>query len=162
MAPRIPEPHFGAWRALLNAHAALVGAVEDELSAAGLPPLAWYDVLWAVRRAPGRRIRMAELASGVTISRGGLTKLADRLEGAGLLLREAAPEDGRGLYAVLTDDGEAMLRRMWPVYARVLRASFVGALSDVEATCVREGLARVADTVAERSGAGGLGRVDLG
>ena len=161
MTPRIPEPHLGAWRALLNAHAAVVGAVEDELSAAGLPPLAWYDVLWAVRRAPGRRIRMAELASSVTISRGGLTKLADRLESAGLLRREAALEDGRGLYAVLTDEGEAMLRRMWPVYARVLRASFVGALSGAEAGAIQTGLARVADAVAPETAAEDLRRVRL-
>ena len=87
---------------------------------------------------------MAELASSVTISRGGLTKLANRLTRAGLLRREAAEEDGRGFYAVLTDDGEAMLRAMWPVYARVLRATWVDALSVEEASEITAALTRAA------------------
>jgi DNA-binding MarR family transcriptional regulator len=139
---RVPEPHLSAWRAVLNAHTSVVARVEDELAAADLPPLAWYDVLWAIRRAPGRRIRMADLADAVTISRGGLTKLADRLESAGLLRREAAADDGRGLYAVLTRDGAAMLRRMWPVYARVLSQTFVSVTTDDEAAAIAAGLER--------------------
>ena len=140
---RVPEPHLSAWRGVLNAHAALVGRIEQALSEAELPPLSWYDALWALRRADGRRLRMAELAANVTISRGGLSKLTDRLEDAGLVRRELADDDGRGLYAVLTDGGEQMLRRMWPVYARVLRESFVDALSPDEAEAIAAGLSRV-------------------
>src|SRR4029453_19284931 len=128
MSPRVPEPPLSAWRALLNAHAAVIARVEEALASAELPPLAWYDVLWAVRGAPGKQVRMAELAEGLTLSRGGITKLVDRLESAGLLRRERAEDDGRGYYAVLTDEGEQMLRRMWPVYARVLRETFVDPL----------------------------------
>ena len=139
---RVPEPHLSAWRALLNTHASVVGRVEEALAEADLPPLAWYDVLWAVRRAPGKRARMAELAEGLTLSRGGVTKLVDRLEAAGLLRRERTEDDGRGFYAVLTDDGERMLRRMWPVYAGVLRETFVDALSENEAGVIASGLDR--------------------
>jgi len=142
MSARVPEPHLSAWRALLNAHASVVGRIEEALAGAGLPPLAWYDVLWAVRRAPGKQVRMAELADGLTLSRGGVTKLVDRLEAAGLLRRERAEDDGRGFYAALTDAGEKMLRRMWPVYARVVREAFVDALSDEEAAVIAAGLGR--------------------
>ena len=145
--PRVPEPHLSAWRAVLNAHASVVGRVEDALGSAGLPPLAWYDVLWAVRRAPGKQVRMAELADGLTLSRGGVTKLVDRLESAGLLRRERAEDDGRGFYAALTADGEKMLRRMWPVYAAALQETFVGALSEKEARAIAGAL-----TAAARSG----------
>jgi DNA-binding MarR family transcriptional regulator len=113
-----------------------VGRIEDVLAAADLPPLTWYDVLWAVRSAADRRLRMAELADRVTLSRGGLTKLVDRLEAAGLLQRERVEDDGRGLYAVLTDEGNEMLRRMWPVYAGALRETFVPALSPAEASAL--------------------------
>ena len=147
MSPRVPEPHLAAWRGVLNAHASLVARVEDALAEADLPPLAWYDVLWAIRRAPGRRIRMAELAAALTVSRGGLTKLADRLEAAGLLRRESAHDDRRGFYAVLTDAGNEMLRRMWPVYARVLREAFVPVVSAEEARVIAAGLARVTERV---------------
>jgi len=136
MSPRVPEPHLSAWQALLHAHASVVARVEDALAEAGLPPLAWYDVLWALRSAPGRQVRMAELADRLTLSRGGLTKLAGRLEAAGLLRREPARHDGRGVYAVLTEAGEALLRKMWPVYSRVLRETFVETISADEAAAV--------------------------
>jgi DNA-binding MarR family transcriptional regulator len=148
MSARVPEPHLSAWRAVLNAHASLVGRIEQALANAGLPPLAWYDVLWAVRRAPGRQVRMAELADGLTLSRGGVTKLVDRLEAAGLLRRERAEDDGRGFYAALTDAGEEMLRRMWPVYARTLRDTFVDTVSDEEAAVISAGLERAKDAAA--------------
>ena len=148
MTARVPEPHLSAWRALLNAHASVVGRIEQALANAGLPPLAWYDVLWAVRRAPGRQVRMAELADGLTLSRGGVTKLVDRLEAAALLRRERAEDDGRGFYAALTDAGEEMLRRMWPVYARTLRETFVDALSTEEAAVISAGLERANDAAA--------------
>jgi DNA-binding MarR family transcriptional regulator len=148
--PHVPEPHLSAWRALLNAHASVIARVEEALANAGLPPLAWYDVLWAVRRAPGRQARMAELAEGLTLSRGGVTKLVDRLEAAGLLGRRRAEDDGRGLYAVLTDDGERMLRRMWRVYAGVLREIFVDPLTEADAAAIASGL----DRAKEAAGAG--------
>jgi DNA-binding MarR family transcriptional regulator len=151
MSRRVPEPHLSAWQALLSAHAAVVARVEEALQAADLPPLSWYDVLWAVRRAPGRRVRMADLADRLTLSRGGLTKLADRLEAAGLLRREPAEDDGRGLYAVLTDAGEDLLRRMWPVYARVLSETFVEPISADEAAAIAAGLHRATATASATS-----------
>ena len=151
MSPRVPEPHLSAWRALLNAHASTIARVEEALADAGLPPLAWYDMLWAVRRAPGRQVRMAELADGLTLSRGGVTKLVDRLESEGLLRRERAEDDGRGYYAVLTDAGENMLRRMWPVYAGVLRETFVDPLSEEEAEAIAAGLGRANEVATARA-----------
>ena len=52
---------------------------------------------------------MAELADGVLLSRSGMTRLVDRLEREGLLVRDPCTDDGRGTYAVLTDKGEALL-----------------------------------------------------
>jgi DNA-binding MarR family transcriptional regulator len=131
-----------AWIALNRAQRYVFETIEAELKSAGLPPLAWYDVLWAIGRAPGRRIRMAELASSLTVSRGGLTKLADRLESAGLIRREAAEDDRRGLYAVVTPAGEQMLKRMWPVYAKVLRERFVAPIRAEEAAVIADALSR--------------------
>ena len=146
MGADVGEPHLSAWQALLNAHATLVAKIEQALAEASLPPLAWYDVLWAIRRAPERRIRMAELAASLTISRGGLTKLFDRLEAAGLVRREPAADDGRSVFAVLTPAGNRMLRRMWPVYARVLNETFVSAVSPREAKTTAAALRRAAGT----------------
>ena len=62
-----------------------------------------YDVLIELCDAPERRLRMAELARRVVLSRSGLTRLVDRLEAEGLLTRGRVGEDRRGAYAVLSE-----------------------------------------------------------
>ena len=57
---------------------------------AGLP-LGWYDVLLQLAEAPERRLRMAELADRVLLSRSGLTRLVDRLQAEGWSRREPSP-----------------------------------------------------------------------
>jgi len=118
------EETLGAWRALITAHAAVVNRVEHDLAEAGLPPLGWYDALWPLHRAPGRRLRMSALADQVTQSRTGLTRLVDRMERAGMVRREPVPEDRRGAYVAITPEGSALLRKMWPVYERSLERWF--------------------------------------
>jgi len=140
----VPEPQLNAWKSVLDAHAAVVARAERALAAAGLPPLSWYDVLWELFRAPERKLRMHELADRVTISRSGLVRFVDRLERAGVVSREACPTDRRGAYAVLTDAGAELLRKMWPVYAQTLNEAFASHLEDSEATAVAELLGRVA------------------
>jgi DNA-binding MarR family transcriptional regulator len=132
-----------AWRAFITAHWVVIEKIERELLEAGLPPLGWYDVLLELSVAPGRRLRMHELAGAVVLSRSGLTRLVDRLESAGLLRREPDPTDRRGAFAVLTQKGEAMRRRMWPVYARGIAGHFGEHLSDEEARTLTEALGRV-------------------
>jgi DNA-binding MarR family transcriptional regulator len=145
MRQRLSEAHLDAWRALLNSHAVLIGRVEDALGEAGLPPLAWYDVLWPLHRAPGRRLRMRDLAREVVIlGRSGLTRLVDRLEAAGMLERHPVADDARGVEIAITADGSRMLRRMWPVYERVLRDHVEGVLDDGQARVVAELLGRLA------------------
>ena len=138
MKPDLPRAHLDAWRGVLNVHASVTREVERRLAAAGLPPLSWYDVLWALRRAPGHSLRMLELARAVvTISPSGLTRLVDRIEADGLLERRPCATDRRGYEAALTPQGTAMLRRMWPVYAAVLEEYLVPGLDEREARAVR-------------------------
>lgn len=140
----IAQPYLDAWRAVLNTQALVTRRADESLAAAGLPPLSWYDVLWALYRAPKRTLRMGTLAdSVVTISRSGLTRLVDRVEAAGLLRRQASAADRRGTEVVLTKEGASMLRRMWPVYAAEIRRSFVDVLSAGEAAAVRDALSQV-------------------
>ena len=100
---------LGAWRGLLRVHSALVKALDAELLAGHDLPLTSYEVLINLQAAPGKRRRMAELADGVLLSRSGMTRLVDRLEKEGLLVRDPCVSDGRGTFAVLTDKGEALL-----------------------------------------------------
>jgi DNA-binding MarR family transcriptional regulator len=140
---QIGDDHLSAWRAVLNAHARLTGEVEAALADAGLPQLAWYDVLWALQRAPGKALRMGELNEAVTISRSGLTRLVDRIEAEGLLERRQAATDRRAVEAAITPEGTKLLRRMWPVYEKVLRAGFESKLTRAEAQGLSKALAKV-------------------
>jgi DNA-binding MarR family transcriptional regulator len=135
-----------AWRAVLNAHATLTGRVEEALRDADLPPLSWLNLLWALEEAPDGRLRMNELAAHLNLSRGGLTKLVDRLEGAGLIARVACPVDRRGYHAALQPTGEEMLRRMWPIYEAELERHFAAGLTVEEAVTIRDVLGRAAES----------------
>ncbi len=129
------DESLAAWRALLGAHARVTADVEVALAEAGLPPLTWYDVLLPLYRASGRRLRMGALANETTLSRTGLTRLVDRIEREGLLRRDSVAEDRRGSYVVITPVGSAMLKRMWPVYERVLDESFAARLRSPSSLC---------------------------
>ena len=131
------------WRNFLTAHAAAIDRIEDDLGEAEVLPLSWYDVLLALYEAPDRRLRMYELASAILVTRGGLTRLVARIQKAGLLRREPDPEDGRGLYAVLTEEGLEALRTTWPIYARGIAEHFGRHLTDEEVEVLDRALCRI-------------------
>jgi DNA-binding MarR family transcriptional regulator len=143
MSEKLADLHLAAWRNFITAHARLIDQIDKELAAADCVPLHWYDVLIELAEAPERRLRMSDLAHKVVLSRSGLTRLVDKLAAASLLMRESAASDGRGAYAVLTDDGLAALRKAWPIYARGIQTHFADHLSDDEARVMRDTLARM-------------------
>jgi DNA-binding MarR family transcriptional regulator len=131
-AGELTPAELGAWRGFLRAHAALVRALDEELDDAHGLPLTSYDVLIYLQSAPGGRLRMAELADRVLLSRSGLTRLVDRLARDGLLVRDTDCADGRGCFAVLTDDGRAALAQARPTHLAGVRERFLGRFSDDE------------------------------
>jgi DNA-binding MarR family transcriptional regulator len=132
-----------AWSALLRAHARCVRLMDAELDATHGTALTSYDVLRQLALAPGRRLRMAELADRVMLSRPGLSGVVKRLEAAGLLVREPAPDDGRGLVAVLTPAGRERLTEAHPTHVRSIRDRFTGRFSEAELGLLAELLDRV-------------------
>jgi DNA-binding MarR family transcriptional regulator len=144
-APATAErnPHKEAWIALVQAHAALTGRIQEALAAADFPPLPWYEVLSTLADAPGERLKMGDLAEALVITRGGLTRLVDRLIKAGLLERTFCETDRRVSYATLLPAGRDLLEEMRPVVVAELRGSFSSRLSVAEADAMRESLERV-------------------
>ena len=100
-----------AWRGLVRVHAALARELDAELDACHGLPLSSYEVLRALSKMPAGRMRMAELAEHVLLSRSGMTRLIDRLEREGLVARSTCDKDGRGCYAVLSDHGRAKVEQ---------------------------------------------------
>jgi DNA-binding MarR family transcriptional regulator len=124
-AGELTPTELAAWRGMLRVHTALVRALDAELEQAHDLPLTHYDVLIYLRSAPGRRLRMAELADSVLLSRSGVTRLVDRLEREGLLARDSCDSDGRGMFAVLTEKGEALLAHARATHLDGVRERFV-------------------------------------
>lgn len=144
VTPRASDWRIGVWRSFLRAHANIVRDLERELLAASGMPLGSYDVLLQLAEAPGRRLRMAELADRVLLSRSGLTRLVDRLQGEGLVRRTPSPDDARGTFTVLTAEGLARLRTVAPVHLAGIQAHWLGHFSDDELRELGRLLARVA------------------
>jgi len=139
----LSELHLAAWRAFLKAHAIVVDRIDHDLVTEQRLPLSSYDVLIELYEAPDRRLRMYELAQRVVLSRSGLTRLVDRLEAEGLLIRDRCGKDRRGAYAVITEQGIGALRKAWPVYARGISQYFAQWLTQEEAQVIVAALERL-------------------
>ncbi len=88
-----------------------------------------FDVLILLARTPDHRLRMSELAAQTSLTPSGLTRSVDRLEHVGLVARESCPEDRRGAFAVLTDQGQAVMDRAIPVHIAHIDEVLDGILS---------------------------------
>jgi DNA-binding MarR family transcriptional regulator len=143
--PVVDDDYLAAWRALLTAHAAVVGRIERELARAGgeLVPLTWYDVLIELHEAPGQRLRQRDLSRSIVLTRSGISRLVDRLQAADLVRRQPNPDDRRGDLIVLTDSGRAALRRTWPAYARGIAEHFARHVRPEEVSVLAAALERV-------------------
>lgn len=122
-----------AWARLMTAQTLALASVERDLKDAGLPPLAWYDVLLEVERAGDPGLRPFELERAMLLAQYNLSRLLDRIERAGYIAREACPDDGRGQVVKATSAGKALRRKMWPVYARAIEAAVGRHLSPAQA-----------------------------
>ncbi len=132
--------HGDAWGALTRTHAAVAQRLQDALAQAEYPPLPWYEVLETVAEAPEERLKMGDLAEALVMTRGGLTKLVDRLVKAGLLERTYCETDRRVSYATLCPAGRELLDEMRPVLTAELAAAFSAKLSNAQAEQLRETL----------------------
>jgi len=83
----------------------LGAALED---ACGLP-LTWFDVMIRLGRSPGGRLTMSQLATQVSLTTGGVTRLVDRIAEAGYVERQNCPSDRRSVYVALTAVGSEKL-----------------------------------------------------
>ena len=128
-----------AWTRLVRARETVLGAIERDLKAADCPPLAWYDVLLELVRAPQGRLRPFEIEKATLLAQYNLSRLLDRLEREGLVTRAPCDDDGRGQWAIVTDKGRAAQARTWKVYAKSIQRH-VGDRLDDKAAATLAGL----------------------
>lgn len=105
-----------------------------------------YRALAHLVRASDKELRVNDLAHRVGLNQSSATRLLGRLEGKGLARRDICTEDGRGVYAVVTEQGEDVIRSAGDAYEGRVRELLTGAVQhfpQLHADRVRRALADV-------------------
>jgi len=149
---------IAAWLNLQQAYRVVETALEDALSSA--TGLSWpeYEVLFRLNIAAGRPLRMNEIAAQLLAGPSSITRIADRLDRAGLITRETPPDNRRVVRARLTDHGRHVLARADQAFLTALDQSFSSHLPAAD----RASLRRILKAVLEANGAWDPARCDPG
>jgi DNA-binding MarR family transcriptional regulator len=142
MAKPSPES-VAAWSRLVRVQQALLASVEQDLKAEGFPPLAWYDALLELTRAPGGELRPLELERAMLLPQYSTSRLVDRLAEAGLAERRVCPVDGRGQMVAITSAGRSLQKKMWAAYATAIERHVGSKLSATDAASLCDLLGRL-------------------
>lgn len=129
---------LAAWRGMLEVHAAVTQQLDAQMHAAHGLSVSAYEVLMFLADAPENRMRMSDIADRVLLSRSGCTRLVDRLVSLGYVTRCAAGDDGRGLYAQLTEAGRETVADARATHLEGVRRSFLDRLTATDQIALGE------------------------
>jgi DNA-binding MarR family transcriptional regulator len=147
----LTEAEQEAWRAFLEADRLLLDRLDHQLQRDAGMSHADYEILVRLSEAPGRQIRMSELAEQTLFSRSRLSHAVARLERLGWVDRTSCPTDKRGMLAGLTDAGYAALEAAAPGHAAAVCRYVFDALNPDEVAQLQ----RIAATIRGRIDAPG-------
>jgi DNA-binding MarR family transcriptional regulator len=145
MSKEPSEAVVNAWIVLNRAQHTAMLKIERAFRDAGLPPCAWYDVLWELDRAGGDGLRPFEIERQRLIAQSNISRLIDRLVEQRYVERLPCEDDGRGQRVVITQAGRELRKRMWPVYARAIGEAVGRRLSGQEAASLGSLLRKLVD-----------------
>lgn len=109
--PWLTQEEQAIWRSFLGGTTVLMDHLDRDLRNAHGLSLPEYEILVRLSEAPDRAIRMADLAEAISHSRSRTTHTIRRLEKEGIVVRFQCDSDGRGVTAMLTDAGYALLEQ---------------------------------------------------
>jgi DNA-binding MarR family transcriptional regulator len=139
-----PQPLDGAerdfWLAFVRVLLAVPRVLDADLRADQDLSLTEYATLMHLSEVPERRLRMSELAGRLALSMSAMTRIVARLSADGLLCRERAGDDARGMYAVLSDAGFARLVAAYPDHLASVRRHVIGHLGELDLPAVTRAL----------------------
>jgi MarR family 2-MHQ and catechol resistance regulon transcriptional repressor len=122
------------WVVLSRAHAAIEAHAGAQVNRHGLT-LTEFGIMEALFHLGP--MLLGEVQRRILVSSGGITYLVDRLERKGLVERRECPEDRRARYAALTEQGEAVIREIFPEHARHLENALGGLDAAGKAEAIR-------------------------
>lgn len=135
-----------AWRAYIMGTELLLSRLDRELREEHGISLSEYEILVRLSESPDHRMRMALLADSLSHSRSRVTHTIARMERDGLVRRQAAAADGRGVEAVMTEAGYRRLVDAAPSHVRGVRQHLVDLATREDFAA----LGRVFDEVSDR------------
>ena len=147
----LDEDEQRTWRNFLATSELLYAALDRQLQRDAGIAHASYVVLAMLSEAPGRSLRMSDLAARANSSPSRLSHAVARLQERGWIRREPAPKDGRGTVAVLTDAGWDMLVATAPGHVAAVREHLFDRLTPDQVRCLGEVCAAVLDGLAPNS-----------
>lgn len=127
----LDDPRLTAAGLLFEVANGLSSQLAPQISEAGVS-MSEFEVLLRLSRSEGTRLRMSDLATQANLSSSGLTRLVDRMEARGLVVRQACPSDGRGSFAVLTPDGLDLLLAIMPGHVELIDRWYTSTLSPAQ------------------------------
>jgi DNA-binding MarR family transcriptional regulator len=111
------------WKTLSTLHDSIEAALEPALQEKHDLSLIEFTVLEALSRQVGWHMRIQQLVRATNLSASATTRLVTRLENRGLLNRFLCPEDRRGIYTQLSEDGSTLLAQASPTFNEVLETA---------------------------------------
>ncbi len=100
------------------------------------------------------RLRMTELANRTSLSKSRLSHQIGRMEKAGLVERQDCPSDRRGAFAVITDQGWALMRSAAPRHVGDVRELFIDLMSPEEIEVVGRAMGIIGEKLRQSPGMG--------
>ena len=132
MSKHFNDLEQNAWGGFLSAYAKMNRIIEEDLQMHSQITHVEFEVLLRLTWNANRRMRIQDLAAQSLLTRSGVSRVVERLEKAGLVTREEAPEDRRGAYAVLTEAGAERFRVAAEKHGECVRESFLRKFSKDE------------------------------
>lgn len=142
LPPLLEDPRLTTMGLLMETHAGLRAASDPDLEEHGLTNSA-FDVLIRLSRSPHQRLRMTDLAGQSTLSNSGLTRVVDRLLGAGLVERVRDGQDKRVFHAVITPAGLQRVLDALPSHLALIDRTIISVLDADELAVLERALRKV-------------------
>ncbi len=140
------ETSIRLWFRLVRLETRMQAAVGERLRQIGVS-IPQCDVLTTLSEREG--VSQQQLAERLYVTKGNISGLLDRLEGAGFVERRAAETDRRQYSIYLTDAGRAMAEKAIAVQHRWI-ASTLGRLSEADLEALERHLLALRDIVREQ------------
>jgi DNA-binding MarR family transcriptional regulator len=143
-----------AWENFLDAALRIYGSLNRTLTEAHKLNLVDVRLLEILDKSETGSARMGDLAEQLLSLPSRVTRQIRRLEEAGLVRREASPEDGRGVLAAITDQGRETVAVAMATYSEAVRERFVGPLTRPQMSALGENSRRLSAAAKANGGNG--------